>query len=86
MPSRAHCLTVDRARCLRPTISRPAAPGLWTGPFPQKTPFHLELADLLVEPGDGGGVPILALVLVPVKDAVENAGRSFHQRLLPSLD
>ena len=82
MPSRAHFLTVDSARCLRPRTSRPDAPGLWTGPFPQKPPFYLELADLLVEPGDDGGVPILALVLVPVEDA----SCSFHQRLLPSLD
>jgi len=40
------------------------------------------LADLLVEPGNKRLIGFLPIVMVPVEDA----GRSFQQRLLPCLD
>ena len=58
-----------------------AAPGSWTGPLRQEIPLHLQLADLLVEPGNKGVIGLLPFALVPVEDA----GRSFSQGLLPCL-
>ena len=62
--------------------SRAAAPGSWTGPFRQEIPFHFQLADLLVEPGDEDRIGFLALFVV----AAEDAGRSCQQGFLPRLD
>ena len=42
----------------------------------------VQLADLLIEPGNKDRIALLAFVLVPTKDA----GRSFQQGLLPGLD
>ena len=50
--------------------------------FRQEIPLDLQLADLLVKPGDKGVIGLLPLVLLPVEDI----GRSSQQCLLPCLD
>ena len=54
----------------------------WTGPLRQEIPFHLQLADLLLQPGDKGGV-VLGLLFLAV---AEDAGGSFGDGFLPSLN
>ena len=49
---------------------------------PPRNPLDLQLADLLVKPGDKGVIGLLPLVLLPVEDI----GRSSQQCLLPCLD
>ena len=48
---------------------------------PPRNPFHLQLADLLVQAGDQGGVVPSLLVLA----VAENAGGALRKSLLPSL-
>ena len=53
-------------------------PDSWTGPPRQEIPLHLQLADLLVQPGDqGGGVPALFLTVA------EYPGGALHKGFLP---
>ena len=61
--------------------SSAAATGSWTGPLGQEIPFHLELADLLVQAGDQRGIAPGLLVLT----VAENAGGAIGEGLLPSL-
>ena len=60
----------------------PTAPNSWTGPLRQEIPLHLQLADLLVEAGDQGGVVPGFLVLA----VAEDAGGALHKGFLPSLN
>jgi len=78
--SKAHCLTVEG--CGHDPPSPAAAPGSWSEPLRQEIPLNLQLANLLVEPGEKGLIALLALVVVPIEDA----GRPFQQGLLPGLD
>ena len=57
-------------------------PGSWTGPLRQEIPLHLQLADLLVQPGDQGGVVLGLLLLVLAEDPDSAFGEGF----LPSLN
>ena len=57
-------------------------PDSWTGPLRQETPLPLQLADLLVEPGDEGGVAFGLLILT----VAEDAGGALHKGFLPSLN
>ena len=59
-----------------------AGPGSWTGPLGQEIPLHLELADLLVQPGHQG-VVVLGLLVLTV---AEHTGGSLGQGLLPGLN
>ena len=66
-----------------PGLPSPAAgPGSWTGPLGQEIPLHLQLADLLVQAGDQGGVTLGLLVLTVAEDASGAIGEG----LLPSLN
>ena len=76
-PSRAHCPTIGNEGCSRSTISRRR-----TGLLGQEIPLHLQLADLLVQPGDQSGVALGLLVLT----IAEHTGGSLGQGLLPGLN
>ena len=54
-------------------------PGSWTGPLRKRIPLHLELADLLVQPGDQGGVVPGLLILTLTEDAGGAFGEGFFQ-------
>ena len=62
--------------------SSAAAPGSWTVPLRQEIPLHLQLADLLVQPGDQG-VVVPGLLLLT---AAEDAGGAFVECFLPGLN
>ena len=57
-------------------------PGRVHGPLRQEIPLHLQLADLLVQPGDQGGVALGLLVLT----VAEHTGGTPGQDLLPGLN
>ena len=59
-----------------------AGPGSWTGPLRQEIPLHLQLADLLVQAGNQGGLVLGFLVLA----VAEETGGAFGQGFLPSLN
>ncbi len=61
---------------------RAAGTDSWNGPLRQEIPLHLQLADLLVQPGDQGGVVLGLLPLVLAEDADSAFGEGF----LPSLN
>ena len=65
----------------RSTISRRPS-RLMDRTFPIENLVHPELADLLVESGDQGGLPFLPFVLF----SVEDASRSLQEGFLPGRD
>ena len=75
---RAHCPTIGNEGCSRSTISR-RRPGSWTGLLGQEIPFHLQLADLLVQPGDQSGVALGLLVLTVADTPAAPSVRTFFQ-------
>ena len=68
----------------RPTDA--ALLGSWAGPFRQEIPLHIELADLLVQPGHRSVVVLLLLALGGSVAVVKDVGRAIGQSLLPSLN
>ena len=56
-------------------------PSLSAHPSPEG-PLNLQLADLLVEPGDKNLIGLMTFIPIPTEDT----GRSFQQGLLPGLD
>ena len=77
-PSRTHCPTIGNEGCSRSTISA-AGPGSWTGRLGQEIPLHLQLADLLVQPGDQVGVALALLVLTVAETPAAPSVRAFFQ-------
>ena len=72
---------IEREGYSQSTICRRLA-GLMDRTSPPGNPLHLQLADLLVQAGDQGGVVPGLLVLA----VAENAGGALHQSLLPGLN
>ena len=70
--------TIGNFGCSRSTIS-PDGPDSWTVPLRQEIPLHLQLTDLLVLPGDQGGVVLCLVFLTVAEDTGGAVHKSFFQ-------